>query len=52
MIERANADFEGSRKEVWALVSRGKINIGSVKNKAGISVTSTQGKFQTIIWLR
>ena len=50
VIERANADFEGSRKEFWAFVSRrskGKKNIASLNNGGGISVTSTPGKVFT-----
>ena len=51
MIERANADFESSRKEFCAFVSRrskGKKNIASLKNESGISVTSTRGKLQIL----
>ena len=52
VIEWANADFEGSRKEFWALVSRRskekKNNIASLKNESRISVTSTQGKLQIL----
>ena len=50
--ERANTDFEGSRKVFWAFVSRRskgkKKNIASLKNKGGISVTSTRGKLQIL----
>ena len=42
VVEKVNADFEGSRKEFWAFVSRrtkGKYkNITSLKSKAGVSV--------------
>ena len=55
MIEKANADFEGSRKEFWAFVSRRskgkKKNIASLKNEGGISVTSTRGKLQMSVWV-
>ena len=48
VVEKVNADFEGSRKEFWAFVGRrtkGKYKyIASLKSKAGVSVTSTQGK--------
>ena len=51
MIERANADFEGSRKEFWAFVSRRskgkKRKISSLKNEGRVSVTSTRGKLQS-----
>ena len=50
MIERANADFEGSRKS-FGFVSRrlkGKKDIASLKNEGGISVTSTWGKLQIL----
>ena len=50
MIERANADFEGRRKAFSEFVSRRskekKRNIASLKNKGGISVSSTQGNLQ------
>ena len=55
VIEKANADFEGSRKEFWAFVSRRskgkKKNIASLKNEGGISVTSTRGKLQMSVWV-
>ena len=44
--------FEGSRKEFWAFVGRrtkGKYkNITSLKSKAGVSVSSTQGKLEVL----
>ena len=47
-----NADFEATRKEFWAFVCRrtkGKYkNIASLKSKAGVSVTSTQGKLEVL----
>ena len=51
--EVVNAVFEGNRKEFWAFVSRrtkGKYkNITSLKSKAGVSVSSTQGKLE-VLW--
>ena len=53
VVEKVNADFEGSRKEFWAFVGRrtkGKYkNITSLKSKAGVSVSSTQGKLE-VLW--
>ena len=47
VVEKVNVDFEGSRKEFWAFVgkrTKGKYkNITSLKSKAGVSVSSTQG---------
>ena len=52
VVEKVNADFEGSRKEFWAFVGRrtkGKYkNITSLKSKAGVSVSSTQGKLEVL----
>ena len=57
VMERAGADFEGSRKAFWALVSkRLKKNISSLRNDGIISVISTRGKIFTksfmSIWVR
>ena len=45
MVEKVNADFEGSRKEFWAFVGRRKNgkykDITSLQSKAGVSVTNT-----------
>ena len=44
VVERVNIDFEGSKKEFWAFAGRktkGK-NIGSLRNEAGVSITSTK----------
>ena len=42
IVERANEDFEGSRKEFWAFVgrrTRGKRRgIAALKNSSGVSV--------------
>ena len=52
VAKKANADFEGSRKEFRAFVGRrtkGKYkNITSLKSKAGVSVSSTQGKLEVL----
>ena len=50
VVEKANTDFVGSKKEFWAFVRRRtkgkrKKNIPSLKSEAGVSVTkSTRGK--------
>ena len=48
VVEKVNADSEGSRKEFWPFVgtrTKGKYkNITSLKGKAGVSVSSTQGE--------
>ena len=48
MVEKANSDFEGNRKEFWPFVGRRtkvkKKGIVALRNSAGISVTSTKGK--------
>ena len=48
VVEKANADFDRSRKEFWVFVCRitkgkRKKNIPSLKSEAGVSVTSTKG---------
>ena len=52
VVEKVNADFEGSRKEFWAFVGRrtkGKYkNITSLKSKVGVSVSSMQGKLEVL----
>ena len=52
VVEKVNADFEGSRKGFWAFVGRrikGKYkNITSLKSKAGVSVSSTQGELEVL----
>ena len=52
VVEKVNADFEGSRKEFWAFVGRytkGEYKrIASLKSKAGVSVTSTQHKLEVL----
>ena len=50
VVERVNVDFEGSKKEFWAFVGRKtkgkKWNIASLRNEAGVSVTSKKGKLE------
>ena len=52
VVEKANTDFDGSKKEFWAFVGRrtkGKRkNIPSLKSEAGVSVTSTRGKLEVL----
>ena len=52
VVEKVNADFDGSRKEFWAFVGRRtkskKKNITSLKSDAGVSVTSTRGKLEVL----
>ena len=47
-----NVDFDGSRKEFWAVVGRRtkgkKKNITSLKSDAGVSVMSTKGKLEVL----
>ena len=51
MVEKANSDFEGNRKEFWAFVGRRtkakKNGIVALRNSAGISV-STKGKLDVL----
>ena len=49
VVEKANTDFDGNKKEFWAFVGRRtkgkrKKNIPSLKSEGGMSVTSTRGK--------
>ena len=52
VVEKANVDFEGSRKEFWAFVSRRteakNRGIASLKGVEGVSVTSTKGKLEVL----
>ena len=52
VVERANSDFEGNRKEFWAFVCRrtkGKRRgVTALRNSAGVSVTSTKGKLEVL----
>ena len=52
VVEKANVDFEGSRKEFWAFVGRRtkakNRSIASLKGVEGVSVTSTKGKLEVL----
>ena len=52
VVERANSDFEGNRKEFWAFVCRrtkGKRKgITALRNSSGVSVNSTKGKLEVL----
>ena len=53
VVEKANTDFDGNKKELWAFVGRRtkgkrKKNIPSLKSEAGVSVTSTRGKLEVL----
>ena len=53
VVEKANIDFDGSKKEFWAFVGRRtkgkrKKNIPSLKSEAAVSVTSTRGKLEVL----
>ena len=46
VVDKANSDYEGNKKEFWAFVGRrtkGKKK-GIVRNSAGVPVTSTKGE--------
>ena len=52
VVDKANSDYEGNKKEFWAFVGRrtkGK-NKGLValRNSTGVSVTSTKGKLEVL----
>ena len=53
VVKKANTDFDGSRKDVWAFVGRRtkgkrKKNIPSLKSETGVSATSTRGKLEIL----
>ena len=53
VVEKANTDFDGSRKEFCAFEGRRtkrkrKKNIPSLRSEAGASVTSTRGKLEVL----
>ena len=52
VVEKANVDFEGSRKEFCAIVGRRtkakSRSIASLKGVEGVSVTSTKGKLEVL----
>ena len=52
IVEKANQDFEGNKKQFWSFVGRRtkckNKTISSLKSEAGISVSSTKGKLQIL----
>ena len=52
VVEKVNADYEGSKKEFWAFVGRRtkgkKKAIESLRSDSGVSVNSTKGKLQIL----
>ena len=52
VVEKANVDFEGSRKEFGAFIGRRTTaknwSIPSLKSFKGVSVTSTNGKLEVL----
>ena len=50
MLEKANSDYDGNRKEFWAFVGRRtkvrKRAISALRNNSGVSITSTKGKLR------
>ena len=53
VVEKANTDFDGSKKEFWAFVGRRtkgkrKKNIPLLKSEAGVSLTSTRGMLEVL----
>ena len=53
VLEKANSDYDGNRKEFWAFVGRRtkgrKWTISALRNNAGVSITSTKGKLRIYI---
>ena len=53
VLEKANSDYDGNRKEFWAFVGRRtkgrKRAISALRNNAGVSITSTKGKLRVTI---
>ena len=52
VVDKANSDYEGNKKEFWAFVSRRtkrkKKRIVALRNSAGVSVISTKGKLEVL----
>ena len=52
VVDKANSDYEGNKKEFWGFVSRRrkgkKKGIVALRNSAGVSVTSTKGKLEVL----
>ena len=53
VVDKANSDYEGNKKEFWAFVGRRtkgkKKGIVAFRNSAGVLVTSTKGKLEVLI---
>ena len=52
IVEKANQDFEGNKKQFWSFVGRRtqckNKNVSSLKSEARMSVSSTKGKLQIL----
>ena len=52
IVEKANQNFEGNKKQFWSFVGRRTKckngTISSLKSESGISVSRTKGKFQIL----
>ena len=52
IVKKTNQDFEGSKKQFWSFVGRRtkckNKTISSLNSEAGISVSNTKGKLQTL----
>ena len=52
VVDKANSDYEGNKKEFWAFVGRRtkgkKKGIVASRNSAGVPVTSTKGKLEVL----
>ena len=52
IVEKANQEFEGNKKQFWSFVCRRtkckNKTISFLKSEAGISVSSTKGKLQIL----
>ena len=52
VVDKANSDYEGNKKEFWVFVGRRtkgkKKGIVALRNSAGVSVTSTKGKLEVL----
>ena len=53
VVEKANSDIEGNRKEFWAFVRKRtkgrKGGISLLRSDAGVSLSSTKGKLNRVI---
>ena len=46
MLQKANSDYDENRKEFLAFIGRTKGSIVALRNKTGVSVTSTKVKLR------